>query len=59
METVLRKMMTNEMTVDFNVLNALIKNIIMDNVNDNTIFIVNMGTSGLRGTHASQEPTKL
>ena len=51
-------MMTNEVTIDLNVLGALMKNIIMGNVNSTTIVIVNRSTGGLGGTHVSQEPTK-
>ena len=52
-------MMTNEMTIDLNVLNALMKNIIMSNVNSTTIIVVNRSTGGLGSTHVNQEPTKL
>jgi hypothetical protein len=55
----LLNMMTNEVTIDLNVLNALMKNIIMSNVNSTTIVVVNRSTSGLGSTHVSQEPTKL
>jgi hypothetical protein len=57
-KSTLLKMMTNEVTIDFNVLDALLKNIIMGNVNSTTIVAVNKSTSGLRSTHVSQEPTK-
>ena len=53
------KMMTNEVTIDLNVLNALLKNIIMSNVNSTTIVVVNRSIGGLGSTHVSQEPTKL
>ena len=59
MKSTLLKMMTNEMTIDLNVLNALMKNIIMSNVNSTTIVVVNRSTGGLGGTHVNQEPTKL
>ncbi len=59
MKSTLLKMMTNEVTIDLNVLNALMKNIIMSNVNSTTIVVVNRSTSGLGSTHVSQEPTKL
>jgi hypothetical protein len=36
----------------------LMKNVIMGNVNSNTIVAVNMSTGGLRSTHVNQEPTK-
>ena len=52
-------MMTNEVTIDFNVLGALMKNIIMGNVNSTMIVAVNRNTGGLGSTHVSQEPTKL
>ena len=52
-------MMTNEVTIDLNVLNALLKNIIMSNVNSTTIVVVNRSIGGLGSTHVSQEPTKL
>ena len=58
MKSILLKMMTNEVTIDLNVLDALLKNIIMGNVNSTTIVVVNKSTSGLRSTHVSQEPTK-
>jgi hypothetical protein len=51
--------MTNEVTIDLNVLGALMKNIIMGNVNSTTIIAVNRSTGGLGSTHVSQEPTKL
>jgi hypothetical protein len=54
----LKKMMTNEVTIDFNVLGALMKNIIMSNVNSTTVVTVNRSTGGLRNTHVSQESTK-
>ena len=50
MKTILLKMMTYELTVDLNVLGALMKNIIMCNMNDTTIVIVNESVGGLRGT---------
>jgi hypothetical protein len=52
-------MMMNEVTIDFNVLGALMKNIIMSNVNSTMIIAVNRSTGGLGSTHVSQEPTKL
>ena len=58
MKSTLLKMMTNEVTVDLNVLGALMKNIIMGNVNSTMIIIVNRSTSGLGSTHVSQEPAK-
>ena len=58
MKSTLLKMMTNEVTIDLNVLGALMKNIIMGNVNSTTIVAVNRSTSGLGSTHVSQEPTK-
>jgi hypothetical protein len=58
-KSTLLKMMTNEVTIDLNVLNALMKNIIMSNVNSTTIVVVNRSTGGLGSTHVSQEPTKL
>ena len=51
-------MMTNEVTIELNVLGALMKNIIMSNVNSTTIVAVNRGTGGQGSTHVSQEPTK-
>ena len=41
MKSTLLKMMTNEVTIDFNVLGALMKNIIMGNVNSTTIVAMN------------------
>jgi hypothetical protein len=58
-KSTLLKMMTNEVTIDLNVLGALMKNIIMGNVNSTTIVAVNRSTGGLRSTHVSQGPTKL
>jgi hypothetical protein len=58
-KSTLLKMMTNEVTIDLNVLNALMKNIIIGNVNSTTIVAVNRSTGGLRSTHVNQEPTKL
>ena len=58
MKSTLLKMMTNEVTIDLNVLGALMKNIIMGNVNSTTIVVVNRSTGGLGSTHVSQEPTK-
>jgi hypothetical protein len=58
-KSTLLKMMTNEVTIDLNVLNVLMKNIIMSNVNSTTIVVVNRSTGGLGSTHVSQEPTKL
>ena len=59
MKSTLLKMITNEVTVNLNVLGALMKNIIMDNVNSTTIITVNRSTGGLESTHVSQEPAKL
>jgi hypothetical protein len=50
--------MTNEVTINLNVLGALMKNIIMGNVNSTTIVAVNRITGGLGRTHVSQELTK-
>ena len=58
MKTVVLKMIMDEVTIDFNVLGALMKNIIKGNVNGTTIAIVNRGTGGLRSTHIGQEPIK-
>ena len=58
MKSNLLKMMTIEVTIDLNVLGALVKNIIMGNLNSTTIVIVNRSTGGLGSTHISQEPTK-
>jgi hypothetical protein len=58
-KSTLLKMMTNEVTIDLNVLNALMKNIIIGNVNSITIVAVNRSTGGLRSTQVNQEPTKL
>jgi hypothetical protein len=49
----LLKMMTNEVTVDLNVLGALMKNLIMGNVNSTTIVAVNRSIGGLGSTHVS------
>jgi hypothetical protein len=51
-------MMTNEVAIELNVLGALMKNIIMGNVNSTTIVTVNRSTGGLRSTHVNQETTK-
>ena len=53
MKNTLLKMMTNEVTIDLNVLGALMKNIIMGNVNSTMIVVVNRSTGGLRSTHVS------
>ena len=58
MKSTLLKMITNEVTIDLNVLGALMKNIIMGNMNSTTIVVVNRSTGGLESTHVSQEPTK-
>ena len=58
MKSTLLKMMTNEVTADLNMLGALMKNIIMGNVNSITIVAVNRSTRCLRSTHVSQEPMK-
>ena len=58
MKSTLLKMMTNEVTIDLNVLGALMKNIIMSNVNSITIVTVNRSIDGLGSTYVSQEPTK-
>ena len=58
MKSTLLKMMTNEVTIDLNVLGVLMKNIIMGNVNSTMIVTVNKSTGGLGSTHISQEPTK-
>ena len=58
MKSTLLKMMTNKVTVDLNMLGALMKNIIMGNVNSTTIITVNRSTGGLGSTHVSQEPAK-
>jgi hypothetical protein len=57
-KSTLLKMMTNEVTIDLNVLGALMKNIIMSNMNSTTIVAVNRSTGGLGSIHVSQEPTK-
>ena len=49
----LLKMMMNEVTIDLNVLSALMKNIIMGNVNSIMIVAVNRSTGGLGKTHVS------
>jgi hypothetical protein len=54
----LLKMMTNEVTINLNVLDVLMKNIIMRNVNSTMVVTVNRSASGLRSIHVSQEPTK-
>jgi hypothetical protein len=46
-------MMTNEVTIDLNVLGALMKNIIMDNVNSITIVAMNKSTGGLGNTYVN------
>jgi hypothetical protein len=51
-------MMTNEVTVDLNVLDAFMKNIIMSDVNSTTIVAVDRSTGDLGSTHVNQEPTK-
>ena len=55
MKSTLLKVMTNKVTIDLNVLGALMKNIIMGNVNSITIVTVNMSTVGLRSTYVSQD----
>ncbi len=50
MKTILLKMMTYELIVDLNVLGALMKNIIMCNMNDTAIVTMNESAGGLRGT---------
>jgi hypothetical protein len=57
-KSMLLKMMTDEVTIDLNVLGALMKNIIMRNVNSITVVTVNRSAGGLRSTHVSQKPTK-
>jgi hypothetical protein len=52
-KSMLLKMMTDEVTIDLNVLGALLENIIMSNVNSTTIVIVNRSVGGLRSTHVS------
>ena len=54
----LPKMMTDKVTIDLNVLGALMKNIIMSKVNSTTVVTVKMSVDGLRSTHVSQELTK-
>jgi hypothetical protein len=51
--------MTNEVTIDLNVLGTLMKDIIMSNVNSTTVVTVNRSTGVLRSTYVNQEPTKL
>jgi hypothetical protein len=46
-------MVTNEVTINLNVLRALMKNIIMSNVNITTVITVNKSTCDLRSTHVS------
>ena len=58
MKSTLLKMMTNEVTIDLNVLSSLMKNINMDNVNSTTIVTVNKSTGGLWSTYISQELMK-
>jgi hypothetical protein len=58
-KSTLLKMMTNEVAIELNVLGALMKNIIMGNVNSTTIVTVNRSTGGLRSTNVNQETTKL
>ena len=57
MKSTLLKIMTNEVTIDLNVLGALMKNIMSD-VNSTTIVAVDMSTGGMGSTHVNQEPTK-
>ena len=49
--------MTNEVTIDLNMLGALMKNIMSD-VNSTTIVAVDRSTGGMGSTHVNQEPTK-
>ena len=51
MKTPFLKVMKTEVTLDLNVLGALMKDIIMCNVNGSTIIIVNGSYGGLRSTH--------
>ena len=53
MKSMLLKMMTDEVTIDLNVLSALLENIIMSNVNSTTVVTVNRSVGGLRSTHVS------
>lgn len=48
----------DEVTVNFNVLDALMKNIIMSNMNNTVIITVNKNANGL-GAPVGQKPTKL
>ena len=42
--------MMNEVTINLNVLDALMKNIIMSTMNNTVIITVNKNANGLRGT---------
>ena len=57
MKSTLLKIMTNEVTIDLNMLGALMKNIMSD-VNSTTIVAVDRSTGGMGSTHVNQEPTK-
>ena len=41
----------NEVIINLNVLRALMKDIILDNMNNTLIFVMNKSVDGLRSTH--------
>ena len=53
MKSMLLKMMTNEVTIDLNVLSALMEKSIISNVNSTTVATVNRSDGGLRSTRVS------
>ncbi len=53
MKSMLLKMMTNEVIIDLNVLDALMEKSIMSNVNSTMVVIVNRSDGGLRSTRVS------
>lgn len=58
MKGVVDQMMTNKMIINLNVLSALMKNIIVNNLNDTLTIIIDVCSFKLRDSHILQQPSK-
>ncbi len=50
-------MVPNEMTINFNMLGALMEDIIVRNLDGDPIITIKKGSSRLRSTHVCQKPS--
>jgi hypothetical protein len=55
MESTLLKMVPNEVTINFNMLGALMEDIIVNNLDCAPIITTKRGTSHMRSTHVCQK----